>query len=255
MRRTRRMHVAALLKEQLGLELSETKTLVTPVTKAFAFLGHHVVVRDNRALQADRVRDVDPEGAQPSVARADQATLPAQSHRSEPARSASRSELAATGMECLLPPCVGSQASLLLARLLRVVDRVSLAAEEASACASESVEGDVPTVEGARDAVGDSGTIVGSRCSSPAGLASDPTGWARPARRSSRSIMESRVHNERCMPGSEGGARKPAGESRQGAERPPYATTISSRHVWHRTRQKPWARMPQRRYAASSRST
>lgn len=28
--------VAALLKQQLGLELSETKTLVTPVTKAFA---------------------------------------------------------------------------------------------------------------------------------------------------------------------------------------------------------------------------
>ena len=38
--------VAALLKEKLGLELSDTKTLVTPVTKAFAFLGHHVVVRD-----------------------------------------------------------------------------------------------------------------------------------------------------------------------------------------------------------------
>ena len=31
---------------------------------------------------------------------------------------------------------------------------------------------------------------------------------------SSRSIMESRVHNERCMPGSEGGARKPTGENR-----------------------------------------
>jgi RNA-directed DNA polymerase len=38
--------VAALLKEKLGLELSDTKTLVTPVTKVFAFLGHHVVVRD-----------------------------------------------------------------------------------------------------------------------------------------------------------------------------------------------------------------
>ena len=31
------------------------------------------------------------------------------------------------------------------------------------------------------------------------------------------------MHNERCMPGSEGGARKPTGESRQGAGRPPYA--------------------------------
>lgn len=43
--------VAALLKEQLGLELSEAKTLVTPVTKPFAFLGHHVVVRDNRGFK------------------------------------------------------------------------------------------------------------------------------------------------------------------------------------------------------------
>ncbi len=42
--------VAALLKEKLGLELSETKTLVTPVTKTFAFLGHHVRVRYNRAF-------------------------------------------------------------------------------------------------------------------------------------------------------------------------------------------------------------
>jgi group II intron reverse transcriptase/maturase len=43
--------VASLLKEQLGLELSETKTFITPVTKAFAFLGHHVVVRNNRGLK------------------------------------------------------------------------------------------------------------------------------------------------------------------------------------------------------------
>ena len=42
--------VAALLKENLGLELSETKTVVTPVTTTFAFLGHHVRVRHNRAL-------------------------------------------------------------------------------------------------------------------------------------------------------------------------------------------------------------
>lgn len=43
--------VAALLKEQLGLELSESKTLVTPVTKRFAFLGHHVVVRHSRGFK------------------------------------------------------------------------------------------------------------------------------------------------------------------------------------------------------------
>ena len=43
--------VAALLKQQLGLELSETKTLITPVTKTFAFLGHHVCVRHSRGFK------------------------------------------------------------------------------------------------------------------------------------------------------------------------------------------------------------
>jgi RNA-directed DNA polymerase len=37
--------LAAALKEQLGLELSEAKTLVTPVTEPMRFLGHHVRVR------------------------------------------------------------------------------------------------------------------------------------------------------------------------------------------------------------------
>jgi group II intron reverse transcriptase/maturase len=37
--------LAEYLKERLGVELSETKTLVTPVTKPMKFLGHHVKVR------------------------------------------------------------------------------------------------------------------------------------------------------------------------------------------------------------------
>jgi RNA-directed DNA polymerase len=43
--------VAALLEQQLGLELSGSKTHITPVTKAFPFLGHHVRVRFNRCFQ------------------------------------------------------------------------------------------------------------------------------------------------------------------------------------------------------------
>jgi len=39
--------VASVLKEQLGLELSGTKTLVTPVTRQLRFLGHHVRVRNH----------------------------------------------------------------------------------------------------------------------------------------------------------------------------------------------------------------
>ncbi len=42
--------VAALLKQQLGLELSETKTHVTKVTEVFPFLGHRVCVRQNRGF-------------------------------------------------------------------------------------------------------------------------------------------------------------------------------------------------------------
>lgn len=37
--------LAAMLKEELSLELSEAKTLVTPVTTPLRFLGHHVRVR------------------------------------------------------------------------------------------------------------------------------------------------------------------------------------------------------------------
>ena len=37
--------IAGFLKDRLGLELSETKTLVTPVTNRMRFLGHHVCVR------------------------------------------------------------------------------------------------------------------------------------------------------------------------------------------------------------------
>jgi RNA-directed DNA polymerase len=37
--------LAKFLKERLGLELSETKTLITPVTGVMRFLGHHVRVR------------------------------------------------------------------------------------------------------------------------------------------------------------------------------------------------------------------
>ena len=37
--------LASMLKSTLGLELSEEKTLVTPVTEPMPFLGHHVRVR------------------------------------------------------------------------------------------------------------------------------------------------------------------------------------------------------------------
>jgi hypothetical protein len=77
----------------------------------------------------------------------------------------------------------------------------------------------------------------------------------RPAGLSSRSIRESRVHNERCTPGSEGGARKPTGESRQGAGRPPYGTSSSAPQSSQWKRRKPCAKMPHWRYSRNARST
>ncbi len=45
--------LAEMLKERLRLELSERKTLVTPVTSSLRFLGHHVRIRhDRRRRQA-----------------------------------------------------------------------------------------------------------------------------------------------------------------------------------------------------------
>ena len=95
--------------------------------------------------------------------------------------------------------------------------------------------------------------VAGNRGRRTAGVDGvDPTGWLRPAGLSSRSIRESRVHNERCMPGSEGGARKPTGESRHGAARPPNATSLLSSHSSQRSRAKPRQSRPHSKYPSSS---
>jgi len=45
--------LAEMLRERLGLELAETKTLITPVTSSLRFLGHHIRIRhDRRRRQA-----------------------------------------------------------------------------------------------------------------------------------------------------------------------------------------------------------
>lgn len=40
--------LAVFLRKELGLELAERKTLVTPVTRSLRFLGHHIRVRNGR---------------------------------------------------------------------------------------------------------------------------------------------------------------------------------------------------------------
>ena len=73
--------MAAVLKQQLGLELSERKTLITPVTKTFAFLGHHVCVRHSRGFKRMACVTLIPKERSHRL----QATLPKQ-YRAEPAR-------------------------------------------------------------------------------------------------------------------------------------------------------------------------
>lgn len=48
---TEKAALAEALRQELGLELSETKTLITPVTNAMRFLGHQVRVLDRRHRQ------------------------------------------------------------------------------------------------------------------------------------------------------------------------------------------------------------
>ena len=59
----------------------------------------------------------------------------------------------------------------------------------------------IPTVKD-RERAGDSGIIRVSRCLSPDAPRSSHTGWPGNAHLTTPSITESRVHNERCTPGS-----------------------------------------------------
>jgi hypothetical protein len=127
--------------------------LITPVTTPFAFLGHHVVVRRSHGFRRPACITLIPKGTEPPNTRAHQATLPAQPRSTELARSAPQVELDPSRLERLLPPRVGSEDSLLIARLLRVVVGVSLAAEETSTRTGEDTEGAL-SIEGPRDSSG-----------------------------------------------------------------------------------------------------
>jgi hypothetical protein len=104
-----------------------------------SFLGTEPRLRENVGRHAH------PEAAQPPSEGANQGLLPAPSHRAQALRPPSRPELAPARLERLLPSRMGSQASPLLARLLRVVEHLSLATQEASAHVNEEAEGDVST--------------------------------------------------------------------------------------------------------------
>ncbi len=120
--------LAADLKERLHLELSDAKTLVTPVTTTMRFLGHHVRVREHPTsgrLVSTAVIPKDP------PARAHQGNLRTPDDAAHAGQSPALAQSAAARLVQLLPPRVGREARLRGHRPLRVVDHLPMAQEEA----------------------------------------------------------------------------------------------------------------------------
>jgi len=205
--------LAELLREELSLELSEHKTLVTPVTTPMRFLGHHLRVRHH-----------------PSRGRlVSMAVIPKE--RSQRLRERIKALFRRSSLQSsleerlrLLNPLLRGWGSFYrhawgASTVFRSIDHYVwwtifrwLRKKHPHAPTSRLRErytwrkpggrnlhwkgGDIPVVELARLRVG------------PYRMVDKGPTYSAPA------SMESPVHNERCTPGSEGGARKPAGESR-----------------------------------------
>jgi len=122
--------LAAYLKDELHLELSESKTLVTPVTRPMRFLGHHVRVRPHPRHRQLVVATLIPR-ARIAAARTHQATVRPTVAELELGREPAHAQCGAARILQLLPPCVGSQARIHRAGPLPVVDHLSMGQEEA----------------------------------------------------------------------------------------------------------------------------
>lgn len=204
--------VATLLKERLNLELSDAKTLVTPVTSPIRFLGHQI-----------RVRHV-PEKGRITYS----ATIPKdKSHhlRERIKRHFNRSTIRMTLENRLLTlnPVLRGWSNFYRhahrsKRVFQWLDHYVwwtifrwLKKKHNCACASALIPRYGWRRAGGRALRWRDGSTV------PFEMARTRTGrfrlaWIRPPYFALTST-ESPVHNERCTPGLEGGARKPAGES------------------------------------------
>ena len=92
----------------LGLELSEAKTLVTPVTSTLRFLGHHVRVRQAPVQRPDGQHVRHPAGQEPAAPRAHQGPVPSTNRRDQ-LGTAAHAEPDASRMGLLLSPRVGRE--------------------------------------------------------------------------------------------------------------------------------------------------
>ena len=103
--------LAVDLKEQLGLDLSKDKTLVTPVTEPMTFLGHRVRVRrhpGHQRMVSTAVIPKDRAGAFASASRISSSTAPS----GESPRSATPPQSDPARLGQLLPPRVGCEEGL-----------------------------------------------------------------------------------------------------------------------------------------------
>ena len=203
--------LAVALRETLGLELSEAKTLVTPVTKPLRFLGHHIRVRHHPTNGKLVVANVIPKDKSRAIRERikgifkQRTTHDSLEHRLR-----------------MLNPLVRGWCSFYRHAwgAKRVFNRIDhyvwwTIARWLRKKHGSSIQKLFPRYTrrlGRRKGVwadGQETQFLGARLR----VEQFKLGWLKRPRFASTSA-ESPVHNERCTPGSEGGVRKPAGANR-----------------------------------------
>ncbi len=205
--------IAKLLKDELGLELSEAKTLVSPVTSRMRFLGHHVLVRRHPTFNRVGSTALIPKDKSQRLREAVKdlfrkkrtgETLERLLNRLNPIlRGWSNYYRHASGAKKVF----GSLDHYVWWTIYRWLRK-----KHPTAGRRKPVDLYGMRYPGRRTIHWREGSATCFRMSSVK-VCRYRFGWARPPDFASTS-MESPVHSERCTPGSERGARKPAGESR-----------------------------------------
>jgi RNA-directed DNA polymerase len=205
--------LAAFLREKWRLELSEAKSLVTPVTRPLRFLGHHVRVRKHpvhgRLVSAFIIPRDKSHGLRERIkdlfrARTIRSTLGDRLRRLNPMlRGWANFYRHAWGAKRVFSSLDSYVWWTILRWLRKKHDRAAM--DHLARRYGWSKPG------GRAIRWRDDG--VAPFAMARVRVQRFKLGWITPPH-FARSFVESPVHNERCTPGSEGGARKPAGESR-----------------------------------------
>lgn len=204
--------LATALRDTLGVELSETKTLVTPVTAPLRFLGHHVRVRHHPTHGRLVVANVIPRDKSKAFRERIKGVFRLKTTH-KPLEERLR----------MLNPMLRGWCSFYrhawgAKRIFNALDNYvwwticRWLKKKHSGTSIRSLDRYVRRRPGRRSMRWSDGQQTLFICASVK-VEQFKIGWVRPPSFASTS-MESPVHNERCTPGSEGGARKPAGTRR-----------------------------------------